>query len=235
MDNRIEIVRGLTAGEKIVVSGNFLIDSESRLQGLASGYQAAGEVDPVCGMTVNPANAGDLRSEHQGKTYYFCNRSCKESFDKDPQRYLSKTKGSEPPAMEHKAPPAKNDKHIDPVCGMTVDPAKAGDLKSGHGGRTYYFCNASCKESFDKEPARYLSKAKGSEPPVMDHKAPPPKTDKHIDPVCGMAVDPTEAGALKSVFDGTTYYFCNQVCKQSFDAEPRRYLAGSKNNSGAGQ
>ena len=32
MDNRIEILSGLNAGERIVVSGNFLIDSESRLK-----------------------------------------------------------------------------------------------------------------------------------------------------------------------------------------------------------
>jgi YHS domain-containing protein len=28
-------------------------------------------VDPVCGMTVNPATAAG-HYEHQGKTYYFC-------------------------------------------------------------------------------------------------------------------------------------------------------------------
>jgi Cu(I)/Ag(I) efflux system membrane fusion protein len=32
MGDRVEIVEGLEAGERIVVSGNFLIDSESRMQ-----------------------------------------------------------------------------------------------------------------------------------------------------------------------------------------------------------
>jgi len=42
----------------------------------------------------------------------------------------------------------------DPVCGMMVDEKKA-KLKSDYHGKTYYFCAASCKATFDKNPARY--------------------------------------------------------------------------------
>jgi len=48
-------------------------------------------IDPVCGMSVDPASAG-YRSVHEGKTYYFCSRGCKESFDKDPGKYLGGAK-----------------------------------------------------------------------------------------------------------------------------------------------
>src|SRR5436190_6874699 len=51
-------------------------------------------IDPVCGMTVDPASAAG-RSEHAGKTYYFCAVSCKQKFDRDPARYLSE-KATEP-------------------------------------------------------------------------------------------------------------------------------------------
>jgi Cu+-exporting ATPase len=45
---------------------------------------------------------------------------------------------------------------IDPVCGMTVDPAQAaGQLE--HNGTTYYFCSTSCVGRFKADPARYLS------------------------------------------------------------------------------
>ena len=37
-ENRVEIVKGLEPGERIVVSGNFLINSESRLQEAADMY-----------------------------------------------------------------------------------------------------------------------------------------------------------------------------------------------------
>ena len=36
--------------------------------------------DPVCNMMVNEKTA-TLKSDYQGKTYYFCNASCKKSFE----------------------------------------------------------------------------------------------------------------------------------------------------------
>ncbi|SFS87487.1 permease [Halostagnicola kamekurae] len=45
----------------------------------------------------------------------------------------------------------ENDSTVtDPVCGMEIDPNEA-DYSTEHDGRTYYFCSASCKESFDPE------------------------------------------------------------------------------------
>ena len=45
----------------------------------------------------------------------------------------------------------------DPVCGMQVDEQQAvsNGLTSEHGGQKYYFCSASCKQSFEREPERY--------------------------------------------------------------------------------
>ena len=46
---------------------------------------------------------------------------------------------------------------IDPVCGMTVDPAKAkGSFV--HDGMTYYFCSAGCREKFASDPAGWLAR-----------------------------------------------------------------------------
>jgi hypothetical protein len=36
--------------------------------------------DPVCGMEIEPDEA-DYSAEHDGQTYYFCSKSCKDSFD----------------------------------------------------------------------------------------------------------------------------------------------------------
>ena len=41
--------------------------------------------------------------------------------------------------------------NVDPVCGMTVDPAKAAG-SSEFGGETVYFCSAGCKQKFDTNP-----------------------------------------------------------------------------------
>ncbi len=42
--------------------------------------------DPVCGMDVQPEQAAG-QSEFQGRTFYFCCPTCKEKFDKEPERY----------------------------------------------------------------------------------------------------------------------------------------------------
>jgi xanthine dehydrogenase accessory factor len=46
----------------------------------------------------------------------------------------------------------------DPVCHMKVDPETA-PISLLFAGATYYFCNAHCKSSFEKDPRRYLSAA----------------------------------------------------------------------------
>ena len=45
------------------------------------------EIDPVCGMEVDPATAG-WKHEHDGTTYYFCSKGCMEDFAEDPTAYL---------------------------------------------------------------------------------------------------------------------------------------------------
>lgn len=42
--------------------------------------------DPVCGMKVDEKTAKH-KSEHMGKTYYFCAVGCKAEFDKDQKKY----------------------------------------------------------------------------------------------------------------------------------------------------
>jgi Cu+-exporting ATPase len=53
-----------------------------------SNPDAALERDPVCGMTVNPANAKHVY-EHVGESYYFCCAGCVEKFKADPAKYLT--------------------------------------------------------------------------------------------------------------------------------------------------
>jgi xanthine dehydrogenase accessory factor len=44
-------------------------------------------VDPVCHMTVDPQIARESVN-FEGVLYYFCNAHCKQSFEKDPRKYL---------------------------------------------------------------------------------------------------------------------------------------------------
>jgi Cu+-exporting ATPase len=45
------------------------------------------ERDVVCGMQVDPAKAAGT-SEHDGKTYYFCSKTCKTTFDANPAQFV---------------------------------------------------------------------------------------------------------------------------------------------------
>jgi Cu(I)/Ag(I) efflux system membrane fusion protein len=86
----VEIVEGLSEGERIVTSGNFLIDSESKLSLAALGMQAALARDPVCGREISPRKAekAGLTAGHGGKVYHFDSEACRQQFQKDPERYV---------------------------------------------------------------------------------------------------------------------------------------------------
>jgi P-type Cu+ transporter len=45
------------------------------------------EIDPVCGMEVDPDTAAGS-FEYQGTTYYFCSKGCLEDFSEDPESFL---------------------------------------------------------------------------------------------------------------------------------------------------
>ena len=89
--DRVQILRGLMAGERVVTSGNFLIDSESRMKAAAAGIRGDPERDIMCGMDVDAARAkaAGRVSVHGGKTYYFCSDACKKGFDAHPAQSVS--------------------------------------------------------------------------------------------------------------------------------------------------
>ena len=125
--------------------------------------------DPVCGMTVDPATAKE-KVDFGGATYYFCSAGCRSAFEKDPARYTAQMvraggavhAGDQGHSQITAAKPGgemeRHQSAIDPVCGMSVDPTSA-DHRSVHDGETYYFCSGGCKESFDKDPGKYVGGA----------------------------------------------------------------------------
>jgi Cu+-exporting ATPase len=92
---------------------------------------------------------------------------------------------------------------IDPVCGMTVDPAKS-PHRHDYRHATYHFCSAGCSGKFAADPERYLHDAT----PDAAAEAVPEGTiytcPMHPDvrqigpgscPICGMALEPEAGGA----------------------------------------
>ncbi len=88
-------------------------------------------VDPVCGMTVNPATAKGGKVEYQGKDYFFCNPKCAVKFRDDPEKYLA-PKPAQPAAEEVPPgtiwvcpmdPEVRETRPIPcPKCGMALEP-----------------------------------------------------------------------------------------------------------------
>jgi YHS domain-containing protein len=119
--------------------------------------------DPVCGMSVDAASAKQ-QLEYMGTIYYFCSAGCKSKFVKDPARYTAQVVQVEHAGhVSHSRvmaamPGGQMEKQsaIDPVCGMSVDPEQA-EYRSFQKGEVYYFCSAGCKESFDKDPGKYIA------------------------------------------------------------------------------
>jgi Cu(I)/Ag(I) efflux system membrane fusion protein len=89
LSDQVEVSKGLMAGERIVMSGTFLIDSESRMKAAGQGIFGPIARDPMCGMEVDEkrAAAAGLRSEYERATYYFCAEGCKRRFDAEPARH----------------------------------------------------------------------------------------------------------------------------------------------------
>lgn len=48
-------------------------------------------IDPICKMEVDESTA-KWKSEHEGKTYYFCAPGCQKEFEKNPKKYASPKK-----------------------------------------------------------------------------------------------------------------------------------------------
>ena len=88
-DDRVGIIRGLAAGERIAVSGNFLLDAETRLRLTKAGITDA-EADPVCGMDLDAAKARSAgrTSAYGGQPYHFCSDGCKRKFDANPSGFV---------------------------------------------------------------------------------------------------------------------------------------------------
>ena len=133
-------------------------------------------LDPVCGMKVDPARAA-ATAEPAGATYAFCSKSCERRFLADPETFIRKSAAGEFAGMAPTQPllvqlgaarksagvvagsvgttDNKDGGALDPVCGMTVDPAKAAG-ESSFEGKTFYFCSKSCLKKFEADPRAYL-------------------------------------------------------------------------------
>ena len=111
-------------------------------------------------------------------------------------------------------------KAVDPVCGMTVDPATTAH-RAAHEDQDYFFCSAGCRTKFVAEPDRYLG-----EKPQPAHVVPgaiytcPMHPEVRQEgpgscPICGMALEPetvtAEAPVNHELIDFTRRFWVGLV------------------------
>jgi Cu+-exporting ATPase len=85
-------------------------------------------VDPVCGMTIDEADAVGTH-QHAGVTYYFCHPGCLERFARNPKEFLEPVIAGPPPAPEGATFICPMDPEVRsarpgacPKCGMALEP-----------------------------------------------------------------------------------------------------------------
>ncbi len=204
LNERVEIVSGLHEGESVVISGTFLIDAESRIK--LAALQLMDQPPEEGAEAAGAPNASATDGEEQ--------------------------------AMPMQPVPRETSVTIDPICGMEVDPAvaRAAGLFVEYEGETTYFCSAECAEDFQlsgppESPARqtsFLEREAAHEQlhqmpsqPLPDADSANPQHDTAVDPICQMSVN-TQAAEAADLFvdkDGVRYYFCSEMCKNSFAHE----------------
>ncbi|OGU32518.1 MAG: hypothetical protein A2X67_12790 [Ignavibacteria bacterium GWA2_55_11] len=135
----VQVLDGIRAGEKIVVSSQFLIDSESNLK--AAINQMAGHAGMDMSKPMKEeASAG---TEHQGHQM--------------PDTTTSMDQSEHPGHDMQDENAAALQKVIDPVCGMEAE--RDEELSNTYKGKKYYFCSAEDLEKFKANPEKYVGQA----------------------------------------------------------------------------
>lgn len=108
--------------------------------------------------------------------------------------------------------------NIDPVCGMTVDPATAKNHAT-YAGTEYHFCSARCHEKFVAEPQAYIGAKSPAQSQPVDSGAiytcpmhpQVRQTGPGACPICGMALEPeivtADAGPNAELADMTRRFW----------------------------
>jgi Cu+-exporting ATPase len=108
----------------------FMADPDATLAKARSREVEAGRLDPVCGMSTDPAHPNSS-FERAGKHINFCSAGCRDKFAADPGRYLASavvtTAPSAPPAgTSYTCPMHPEIRQIGPgtcpKCGMALEP-----------------------------------------------------------------------------------------------------------------
>ncbi len=136
-DGRVEVLSGLAPGDRIVMAGTFLVDSESQLRSIGTApAPAAGCADAAHGGAAPGQGGAGSCAATQGEP------------------------GTPTEHAEHRHtgfPQSGATATKDPVCGMSVNEAaaRASGKVADHQGKSYFFCSDSCRTRFQGAPEKF--------------------------------------------------------------------------------
>jgi len=95
--------------------------------------QSSVEIDPVCGMTIDPTTSSRRRT-HGGRLYHFCSARCQTKFAEQPETFLSLhggTSSNSPAGTIYTCPMHPQIRQPGPgscpICGMALEPVTTGE------------------------------------------------------------------------------------------------------------
>lgn len=164
--------------------------------------KSVSEIDPICGMSVNPATATGSFN-HAGKTFYFCSAGCLQKFVAQSQGvpasgFVGIGRARKESARHGEMIAAPKSEFVDPVCGMSVAPETAAG-KYDYKSETFYFCSTGCLNKFKQNPSNFLEKKREERQAAATSEGVEYTCPMHPEivqigpgscPLCGMALEP---------------------------------------------
>jgi Cu+-exporting ATPase len=151
---------------------------------------AGGFIDPVCGMTVDPARAAG-QTDYKGQTYYFCAKSCQTRFEAEPERFLAPRPQQviqigKPSSRKHGQAPAPSPPAPAAPAGTTyVCPMDPEVRQSGPGACPR--CGMALEPDLATAPVVRVEYTCPMHPEIV-------RNEPGACPICGMALEPRTVG-----------------------------------------
>lgn len=122
---------GKTAAKSACCGGHDHAGHDNHAASSHKADDTAPVLDPVCGMTVDPATSKH-RFDYRGETFHFCSAGCRTKFAADPVSYLEKERkprAAVPEGSIYTCPMHPQIRQVGPgscpICGMALEPEVA--------------------------------------------------------------------------------------------------------------
>jgi len=208
---------------------------------LAAAAKAAGTVNGLCPVKMEPVTREAGRAEYRGEQIGFCSAECKAAFAIDPVRYMDRMRvnpakfaytsvGPTRDEMAKAAAAVGSANGLCPVMKRLVTPAGG---SADYKGQKIAFCCPPCRAKFAADPERYMRDLR-ADPMAYGYARPGPthaelraarENAGVVNGLCPVMLRLVEPGGGYAVYEGEKIGFCCPPCRAKFLADPAGHLA----------